>query len=225
MAFAGAVIDISLDFSKAEALVAKTLTKTIEVESKIASIQAELAVAEDSLNLNDAIMRELEFRTENIDDAIEIHRTKLTLIDEFVTLEQARIEAEEAKLATLNQKVEQVKTEMEIISSTGLANIRRTAAFGTYIFQALGAGVGQTLTLLAETISLTIETAQAINALDIANIAKGGPITAAVTLGSIGLRLALIGSLLFLTMQIATQKQKVSQEFQSVVGAMRILTI
>ena len=97
------VIDISVDISKAEALIAETLDETIKIENKIDELDIRLKVSDDGLNLNDDIMRELEVRAKNVDDAVEFQRIKLQVIDDFATLEEARINAAEIKQNEIEQ--------------------------------------------------------------------------------------------------------------------------
>lgn len=218
------IIDISLDFSKAEALVAKTLIQTIQVEDKVASLQTELKITDDGLNLTDSLMDELDIRAGNIDDEIQFHRVQQNLIEEkkqehSKALEQQRVEQE--KIA---REQERIDTQIKSSVSSGLSALRRTAAFGTYIFQAIGFSIGQSLTLLAETVSLTIETAQVINALEFVE-GTTNPVLFALKAGGIAVRLGLIALLVALQAMIINEKQKVSQEFNSIVGAMRIITL
>ncbi len=173
-------------------------------------------------------MRELEARTKGIDDTLEINSMRIRVLDEFTAINERIIQAQEAKQEKL--KIESKKIDEAIIAANNraLANLRRTAAFSTYIFQAMGVGIGQSLTLLAETVSLTVETARLIQQTSLfeagISAALGNPATF-VFLAGLAVRAALIASLIFLNVQIVTKKNKFNAEFQNIVGAMRILTI
>ncbi len=224
MARGRGIIDISLDFSKAEALVSKTLIQTIQVEDKVASLQTELKITEDGLNLTDSLMDELEIRTKGVDDEIQFHRIQQNLIEERKNEHTKALEQQRTEQEKISREQERIDTQIKSSISSGLSALRRTAAFGTYIFQAIGFSIGQSLTLLAETVSLTIETAQVINALEFVE-GTTNPVLFALKAGGIGVRLGLIALLIALQGMIISEKQKVSQEFNSIVGAMRIITL
>lgn len=215
-----AIIDISIDISKAEALVGKALQDTVKLDKKVDNVEFRIDQAARKILVEQDRFEAVDARAEVLMKTMgEIQATGQAFKEEIDKIKVDLVETE-GKKDKLSVEVEETKKKFEIINSHTLATMRRTAAFGTYIFQALGVGVGQYLSLLAETLTLTIETAQLI-----LNLELSSPFTAAIAIGTIGVRLALIASLIYINARIAVFRQKVSSESQAWVGAMRIITI
>ncbi|KKN58860.1 hypothetical protein LCGC14_0547670 [marine sediment metagenome] len=219
------IIDISLDFSKAEVLVSKTLQKAIEVDSKADETIFKIDQAARRLVVQDVNLEKVQTRADVLAQVMDEQSALAFAWEEQVNVLKQEMTNAEVKQERLDQKQKEIDQAIEVANSRALANFRRTAAFGTYIFQAIGASLGQTLTLLAETVSLAVETAHMMNRVALSAALTGGPVAAVLFAGGIIIRLALIAGLLYLQVQILNHKNRVDQEFQSLVGALRIITI
>lgn len=166
---------------------------------------------------NRILLAELEAKNKEVQEEIQITISQAALVDQIIKKEKQDVDRLKAYA---NQQFQ----EMEIGTSQALSALRRVATFSSYVFQFLGETTGQVLSLLAETITLTIQTAQYILQLDIAT-AFASPWRAAFTLATVGIRLALIGMLMLMTAQISVYRQQVSTQMNAAVGAFRIITI
>ncbi len=219
-----AVIDVSIDISRAERLIAETLIETARVENKTAKSKAEIERLLGVQLRSDANLELIEERAEELEGELTVLEALAVAFRERKDIIENELTETETKLVQTEQRVEEVTKETALLNNAALAGLRRTAAFGTYVFQAMGFGVGQTLSLLAETATLAVQTKRHILELDIAE-SFASPWKAALTVGTIAVRLALLASLGIIIAQTADTQRKASQEFNSLVGAMRIITI
>lgn len=163
------------------------------------------------------LLEQLAEKQKEIKKEVQITIAEAGIIEQIIQKERREIE-------TTKQFAKAQLKEMEVETARVLSTMRRVATFSSYVFQFLGETTGQILSMLAETITLTVQTAQFILQLDVAT-AFASPWRAAFTLATVGIRLALIGMLMLMSVQISVYKQQVSSRINAAVGAMRIITV
>lgn len=218
------IIHISVDNSQADEVIAQTLISVINVEEKTDVVEADVLKMEVDIDLLLQDSLELVASAANIEAMLEQEIEDQREIESRVYTVEAKLKEMKVEVVAVEKKAETVLNKIQTSNIATVSNIRRTAAFAGYMFQAVGFGIGQTLSLLTETIAFTIETAKYAQGLDYA-AAFTNPLSAASVWGGLAVRVSLIVGLIMLQVQLHKQKGTVSAEFNAIIGGLRILSI
>ena len=218
------IIHISLDNSQADSILAKTLRGVEKVEDRTEKLVVEVDKFQIAMEKNEQIIATLEAKGEDLNDTIAFHQAYVKELDNQTSIVVGEVRQAAVEEEAFVKKAERDIAKVQAASSSAISNIRRGAALGTYVFQAIGFGIGQSLSLLAETVALTIETAKWGGELDTVT-AFSNPLSAVLFLGSAAARVALIAGLIYTQLIILRNKDAVSAQFNAIVGGLRILTI